>query len=124
MTIVEELGEEIANLTLKQATELSQYLEEVHGIKPAGASVQYQEQTQVEPKQVEEKTEYDVTLESFGDQKISVIKVIRVLTGLGLKEAKDLVESAPVKVREGVAKADAESLKSQLEAAGATASVK
>ena len=71
-----------------------------------------------------EKTEFDVVLESFGDNKIGVIKVVRAATGLGLKEAKDLVESAPAKVKEGISKADAEKLKKELEESKATVSIK
>jgi large subunit ribosomal protein L7/L12 len=73
---------------------------------------------------VVEKTEFDVVMESFGDQKIGVIKVVRAATGLGLKEAKDLVEGVPAKVKEGISKEDAEKLKKELEAAGATVSIK
>ena len=72
----------------------------------------------------EEKTEFDVLMSSFGENKVGVIKVIRTITGLGLKEAKDLVEKAPTKVKEGVAKAEAEKIKKQLEEAGASAEVK
>ena len=71
-----------------------------------------------------EKTEFDVVLEGFGDKKIGVIKVVRAITGLGLKEAKDLVEGVPAKVKEGVSKEDAEKLKKELEEAGATVSIK
>jgi large subunit ribosomal protein L7/L12 len=73
---------------------------------------------------VEEKTEFDVVLEGFGDKKIGVIKVVRAATGLGLKEAKDLVEGVPSKVKEGLSKADADKLKKELEEAGATVSIK
>ena len=106
---------------------MSDYLKEVHGIKPAaggavmmagpaggggGAAAK------------EEKTEFDVVLEGFGDKKIGVIKVVRTITSLGLKEAKDLVEGVPSKVKEGVSKEDAEKLKKELEEAGATVSIK
>ncbi len=73
---------------------------------------------------VEEQTEFDVVLEGFGDKKIGVIKVVRAITGLGLKEAKDLVEGVPSKVKEGVSKEDAEKIKKELEEAGATVSIK
>jgi len=73
---------------------------------------------------VEEKTEFDVILEGFGDKKIGVIKVVRAATGLGLKEAKDLVEGVPAKVKEGLSKEDAQKLKTELEEAGATVSIK
>ena len=121
-------GDKIVNLTLKQAKELSDYLEDVHGIKPAagggaimmaapageggGAAVK------------EEQSEFDVVLEAFGDKKIGVIKVVRAITSLGLKEAKDLVEGVPSKVKEGVSKEDAAKIKKELEEAGATVSIK
>ncbi len=124
-----ELGDKIVALTLKQAKELSDYLEEVHGIKaaaggavmmaaPAGGSGG----AAAAP---EAKTEFDVVLEGFdAAKKIGVIKVIRALTNLGLKEAKDLVEGAPSKVKEGVSKEDAEKAKKELEEAGGKVSVK
>jgi len=124
----QELGEKIVGLTLKEAKELSDYLEDVHGIKPAaGGAVMMAgpaggggEAAAAE----EEKTEFDVVLESFGEKKIGVIKVVRAATALGLKEAKDLVEGAPTKVKEGLSKEDAEKFKTELEEAGATVSIK
>jgi large subunit ribosomal protein L7/L12 len=123
-----ELGDKIVQLTLKDAKELSDYLEEVHGIKaaaggavvmagPAGGGGAAEA-----PK--EEQTEFTVNLEAIGANKIGVIKVVRAVTGLGLKEAKDLVEGAPSKVKEGVSKEDAAKVKKELEEAGATVSVK
>ena len=125
---IKKLGDEIVGYTLKEAKELSDYLKDVHGIEPAagggvmmvaggggGAGA---------GEAVEEQTEFDVVLEGFGDKKIGVIKVVRSATGLGLKEAKDLVEGVPSKVKEGVSKEDAEKLKKELEEAGATVSVK
>ncbi len=124
-----ELGDKIVSLTLKAAKELSDYLDEVHGIKPAaGGAVMMAGPVGggaapgAEP--AAEKTEFDVVLESFGDNKIGVIKVVRAATGLGLKEAKDLVESAPAKVKEGISKADAEKLVKELEEAKAKVSIK
>lgn len=119
-----DLGDKIAQLTLKQAKELSDYLEDVHGIKAAagGAVMMAPVSTGAEPAAVQ--TEFNVILEGFGDKKIGVIKEIRAITGLGLKEAKDLVEGVPAKVKEGIAKEDAEKIKAQLEAAGATVSIK
>lgn len=122
-----ELGDKIVGLTLKEAKELSDYLEEVHGIKPAAGGA-----VMMAPQggggggaaAVEEQSEFSVVLEGFGDKKIGVIKVIRTITGLGLKEAKDLVEGAPSKVKEGVSKEDAAKIKAELEEAGATVSVK
>jgi large subunit ribosomal protein L7/L12 len=124
-----KLGDQIVGLTLKEAKELSDYLKEVHGIEPAaGGAVMM-----AGPMgggdgggaaAAAEKTEFDVVLEGFGDKKIGVIKVVRQATGLGLKEAKDLVEGVPSKVKEGLSKADAEKLKAELEEAGATVSIK
>jgi len=123
----QELGEKIVGLTLKEAKELSDYLEDVHGIKPAagGAVMAVGPAVGAEAAPAEEeKTEFDVVLESFGEKKIGVIKVVRAATQLGLKEAKDLVEGAPAKVKEGLSKEDAEKLKTELEEAGATVSIK
>ena len=124
-----DLGDKIVGLTLKAAKELSDYLDEVHGIKPAagGAVVMADPGGGVGGGAAEaaaEKTEFDVVLDSFGENKIGVIKVVRAATGLGLKEAKDLVESAPAKVKEGISKADAEKLKKELEESGAKVSIK
>jgi large subunit ribosomal protein L7/L12 len=121
-----QLGDKIVELTLKQAKELSDYLEEVHGIKPAagGAVMMAPADGGGGAAVKEEQTEFDVVLESFGDKKIGVIKVVRTITALGLKEAKDLVEGVPSKVKEGVSKEDAAKIKKELEEAGATVSIK
>jgi len=122
-----ELGDKIVGLTLKEAKEVSDYLEEVHGIKAAtgGAVMMAAPAGGAEGAAAEEeKTEFDVVLENFGDKKIGVIKVVRAATGLGLKEAKDLVEAVPSKVKEGISKEDAEKLKTELEEAGATVAIK
>ena len=125
-----ELGDKIVGLTLKAAKELSDYLDEVHGIKPAaGGAVMMAAPAGAgggggAAEAAAEKTEFDVVLDAFGDNKIGVIKVVRAATGLGLKEAKDLVEGAPAKVKEGISKADAEKLKKELEEAGAKVSIK
>ena len=120
------LGDEIISLTLKQAKELSDYLEDVHGIKPAagGAVMMAAPGGGGAAPVAEVQTEFNVILESFGDKKIGVIKVVRAITGLGLKEAKDLVEGVPGKVKEGISKEDAEKIKKELEEAGATVSIK
>ena len=123
-----DLGDKIVTLSLKAAKELSDYLDEVHGIKPAAAGAMMMAAPGgagaggAEP--VAEKTEFDVVLDAFGENKIGVIKVVRAATGLGLKEAKDLVESAPTKVKEGLSKADAEKFKKELEDSGAKVSIK
>jgi large subunit ribosomal protein L7/L12 len=122
-----ELGDRIVGLTLKAAKELSDYLDEVHGIQPASSGavmVAAAAGGDGDGEAAAEQTEFDVVLESFGDTKISVIKVVRSATGLGLKEAKDLVEGAPGKVKEGISKEDAEKLQKELEEAGAKVSVK
>jgi large subunit ribosomal protein L7/L12 len=125
-----ELGDKIVSLTLKEAKELSDYLEEVHGIKAAAGGAVMMAGPMPgaggagAAAEAAEKTEFDVVLEGFGDKKIGVIKVVRALTGLGLKEAKDLVEGVPSKVKEGISKEDAEKAKKELEEAGATVSIK
>ncbi|HZZ71306.1 MAG TPA: 50S ribosomal protein L7/L12 [Pirellulales bacterium] len=123
-----DLGEKIVKLTLKEAKELSDYLEEVHGIKAAAGGAMMMAPAAgagggaAAP--AAEKTEFDVVLESFGENKIAVIKVVRAATGLGLKEAKDLVEGVPSKVKEGISKEDAEKLKKELEGSGAKVAIK
>lgn len=122
-----DLGDRIVGLTLKAAKELSDYLDEVHGIKPAtgGAMMMAAPGGAAGGGEAPaEKTEFDVMLDSFGDNKIGVIKVVRAATSLGLKEAKDLVESCPAKVKEGISKADAEKLKKELEEVNAKVSIK
>ena len=127
-----DLGDKIVSLTLKAAKELSDYLDEVHGIKPAaGGAVMMAGPGGAgggpggAAEAAVEKTEFDVILESYPtESKIGIIKVVRAATGLGLKEAKDLVESAPAKVKEGISKADAEKLKKELEEAKAKVAVK
>ena len=123
-----ELGDKIAGLTLLQAKELADYLEEVHGIKAAaGGAVMVAGPGgggEGGGEAAEEKTEFDVILTGFGDNKIPVIKVVRGATGLGLKEAKELVEGAPKPLKEGVSKEDAEALVKEVEEAGGSAEVK
>jgi len=123
-----ELGDKIAELTLKEAKELSDYLEDEYEIKAAaGGGVVMAGPMPTDgggAEAVEEKTDFDVVLESFGEKKIGVIKVVRAATGLGLKEAKDLVESCPGAIKEGISKEDAEKLKTELEEAGASVSIK
>jgi large subunit ribosomal protein L7/L12 len=122
---IKKLGDEIVKLTLMQAKELGDYLKEVHGIEPAaGGAVMMAGPAGGEAAAAEEQTAFDVILKSAGDKKIQVIKEVRALTGLGLKEAKDLVEGAPKAVKEGLSKDDAEAARKQLEAAGAAVEIK
>jgi large subunit ribosomal protein L7/L12 len=110
---IKKLGDKIVELTLMQAKELGDYLKEEYGIEPAagGAVVMAGPAAQGQAEQKEEKTSFTVVLKSAGDKKIQVIKEVRAITGLGLKEAKDLVEGAPKPVKEGLSKADADSAK-------------
>ena len=121
-------GDKLASLTLLQAKALADYLENVHGIKPAGGGVMMAAPGAgggAAAAPVEEKTEFDVILKAYADTaKIAVIKVVRAATSLGLKEAKDLVEGAPKPVKTGISKEDAAKLKAELEAAGGTVEVK
>lgn len=121
-----EMGDKIVALTLKEAKELSDYLKDTYGIEPAsgGGVIMAAAGDGGGAAVAEEKTEFDVVLENIGGNKIAVIKVVRSATGLGLKEAKDLVEAAPSKVKEGVSKEDAEKVKTELEGAGATVAIK
>ncbi len=122
-------GEKIMSLTLKEAKEISDYLEQVYGIKPAAGGAVVMAAPAGAPgapaaAAAPEKDTFDVIIEGYGDKKIGVIKVVRAATNLGLKEAKDLVEALPAKVKEGVSKAEAEKLKKELEEAGATVVIK
>ncbi len=123
-TEIVDLGEKIINLSLAQARALSEYLKEVHGLEAAAGGVVMAAAPAAAAPAEEEKTEFDVVLTEAGANKIGVIKVVRELTGLGLKEAKDLVDGAPKNVKDGVAKADAESMKKKLEEAGAKVTLK
>ncbi|MFZ0034653.1 MAG: 50S ribosomal protein L7/L12 [Sedimentisphaerales bacterium] len=118
---MKKLGDKIVSLTLLQAKELGDYLKDEYGIEPAagGAVMMAGPAAQGQPEQKEEKTSFNVVLKAVGDKKIQVIKEVRALTGLGLKEAKDLVEGAPKTVKDGLSKADADAAKKQLEAVGA-----
>jgi large subunit ribosomal protein L7/L12 len=120
----EDLVEELSKLTVLEMSELKTMLEDKWGVKAAAAAVAVAAPAAAAPAAAES-TEFQVTLqESPADKKIGVIKVVRELTGLGLKEAKDLVEGAPSTVKEGISKADAEALKKQLEEATATVEIK
>lgn len=120
-----DLGDKIVGLTLLQAKQLSDYLKDVHGIEPAaGGAVMMAAGPGGGGEAAAEKTEFDVVLTGFGDNKIAVIKVVRGATGLGLKEAKDLVEGVPKPVKTGIPKEEAEKLKAELEASGGKAEIK
>lgn len=118
---IKKIGDKIVALTLMQAKELGDYLKEEYGIEPAagGAVVMAGPAAQGQAEEQEEKSSFDVILKEFGDKKIQVIKEVRALTGLGLKEAKDLVDNVPKPVKEGLSKEDAEAAQKKLEAVGA-----
>jgi len=118
---IKKIGDKIVGLTLMQAKELGDYLKEEYGIEPAagGAVVMAGPAAQGQAEVQEEKSSFDVILKEFGDKKIQVIKEVRALTGLGLKEAKELVDSVPKPVKEGLSKEDAEAAQKKLEAVGA-----
>jgi large subunit ribosomal protein L7/L12 len=122
---IKDMGDKIVKLTLMQAKELGDYLKEVHGIEPAGGGAIMMAGPALGGGEAaaEEKTSFDVILKAFGEKKIQVIKEVRAITGLGLKEAKDLVDGAPKPVKEGVSKEEAEEAKNKLEAAGATVEI-
>ena len=126
MADIEKIAEDLSNLTVLEAAELAKMLEEKWGVSAAAApmAVAMPAGGGDAGGAAEEKSEFDVVLASAGASKINVIKEVRSITGLGLKEAKDLVEGAPSPVKEGVAKADAEEMKKQLEEAGATVDLK
>ena len=124
---IKELGDKIVALTLMQAQELADYLKEEYGIEPAaGGAVMMAGPAPAGGggEEAEEKSTFDVILKEFGDKKIQVIKEVRALTGLGLKEAKDLVDNCPKPVKEGLSKEDAEAAQKQLEEAGAVIELK
>jgi len=123
---IKSLGDQIAELTLKKAKELSDYLENEYDIKPAaGGAVMVSGGGGGEGADAAvEQTEFDVVLTGFGDKKIGVIKEVRAVTGLGLKEAKDMVEGVPSKIKEGASKEEAEEVKKKLEEAGASVEIK
>jgi len=122
----EEILESIANMTTMQVVELIEAMEEKFGVSAAVAAVAAAPAggAAAAETQAEEQTEFDVVMSSFGANKVAVIKAVRALTSLGLKEAKDLVESVPTPIKEGVSKDEAEDVKKQLEDAGATVEVK
>jgi large subunit ribosomal protein L7/L12 len=122
---IKKLGDKIASLTLMQAKELGDYLKDEYGIEPAagGTVMMTGPAPAAAAEKAEEKTSFDVILKGFGDKKIQVIKEVRALTTLGLKEAKDLVDGVPKPVKTGLSKEEAEAAKQKLEAAGATVEI-
>ena len=117
---IKKMAEEIVALTLKEAVDLADYLKSEYGIEPAAGGAVMMAAPAAAAPEAEEKTTFSVILKAAGDKKIQVIKAVRALTNLGLKEAKDLVEGAPKAVKEGVSKDEAEDAKRQLEEAGGT----
>ncbi|MBE9466709.1 MAG: 50S ribosomal protein L7/L12 [Bacteroidetes bacterium] len=124
MADLKALAEQLVNLTVKEVNELADILKDEYGIEPAAAAVIAGPATGGEEGVAEEKTEFDVVLKSPGGAKLQIVKLVKELTGLGLKEAKALVDSAPKEVKEGVSKEEAESLKAKLEEAGAEVELK
>jgi large subunit ribosomal protein L7/L12 len=119
-----ELGDKIVGLSLLEAKRVVDYLKQVHGIEPAGGGAVMMAAAPAAAEAKVEQTEFTVMLTGFGENKIGVIKVVRAVTGLGLKEAKDLVEGVPKALKEGVSKEDAEKLKAEVVAAGGTCDIK
>ncbi|WP_457654355.1 50S ribosomal protein L7/L12 [Rhodocaloribacter sp.] len=126
MADIKELAEQLVNLTIKEANDLAQLLEEEYGIKPAAAAVAVAGPASGDgaAAAAEEQTEFDVILKAIGPKKINVIKEVRALTGLGLKEAKAVVDEAPNTIKEGVSKEEAEQIKAKLEEVGAEVEIK
>ena len=125
MADIKKLAEELVNLTVKDVNELAQILKDEYGIEPAAAAVAVAAAPAAGGgAAAAEKTSFDVILTSAGQAKLQVVKVVKDITGLGLKEAKDLVDGAPKPIKEGVSKEEAESVKAQLEEAGAEVEVK
>ncbi len=124
MADIKALAEELVNLTVKEVNELATILKEEYGIEPAAAAVAVAAPAAAEAAAPAEKTSFDVILVSAGQSKIPVVKAVKESTGLGLKEAKDLVDAAPKAIKEGVSKEEAEALKAALEEAGAEVEIK
>ncbi len=124
MADLAKIADQLSDLTVMEAAELSTMLEEKWGVSAAAPVAVAAAPAAADAAAAEEQTEFTVVLSSFGEKKINVIKEVRALTALGLKEAKDLVESAPSAVKEGIEKDEADKIKEQLEAAGATVEIK
>ena len=124
MADLKAFAEQLVNLTVKEVNELAAILKDEYGIEPAAAAVAVAAGPAAAAEVVEEKSSFDVILKSAGANKLAIVKLVKELTGLGLKEAKDIVDAAPAPVKEGVAKEEAESLKKQLTEAGAEVELK
>ena len=125
MADIKELGDALVNLTVKEVSELADYLKEEYGIEPAAAAVAVAGPAAGgEAGGAEEQTEFEVILKAAGGSKLAVVKLVKEMTGLGLKEAKEKVDSAPATLKEGISKDEAEALKAQLEEAGAEVEIK
>ncbi|MDR0830096.1 MAG: 50S ribosomal protein L7/L12 [Prevotellaceae bacterium] len=124
MADLKSFAEQLVNLTVKEVNELAAILKDEYGIEPAAAAVAVAAGPAAAAAEVEEKTSFDVILKSAGAAKLQIVKLVKELTGLGLKEAKDVVDAAPSKVKEGVSKEEAESLQKQLTEAGAEVELK
>ncbi len=124
MADLKKFAEELVNLTVKEVNELAEILKSEYGIEPAAAAVAVAAGPAAAEAVAEEKTSFDVGLKSAGAAKLAVVKAVKELTGLGLKEAKDLVDGAPGELKKGVTKDEAEALKKQLEEAGAEVELK
>ncbi len=124
MADLKAFAEQLVNLSVKEVNELAQILKEEYGIEPAAAAVAVAAPAAGGAAAAEEKSSFDVVLKSAGASKLAIVKLVKELTGLGLKEAKDMVDGAPSVLKEGLAKADAEGLKKQLEEAGAEVELK
>lgn len=124
MADLKDFAEKLVNLTVKEVNELATILKEEYGIEPAAAAVAVAVGGGGDAEAVEEQSEFDVVLKSAGASKLAVVKLVKELTGLGLKESKELVDGAPSNIKEGVSKDEAEALKAQLEDAGAEVELK
>ena len=124
MADLKKLAEELVNLTVKEVNELATILKDEYGIEPAAAAVAVAGPAAAAAAPVEEKTQFDVILKSAGQAKLQVVKLVKELSGLGLKESKDIVDAAPKAIKEGVGKDEAETLKTKLEEAGAEVEIK
>ena len=124
MADIKAIAEELVNLTVKEVQELKTILKDEYGIEPAAAAVAVAAAPAAEAAAVEEKTSFDVVLAEIGSAKLQVVKAVKEACGLGLKEAKDLVDGAPATIKEGLSKDEAENLKKTIEAAGANIELK